>query len=89
MGDLGSIPGSGRSPGEGNEYLLQYSGLENSVDCRILFPMSWATLNLCRSLEDGHSEGCELISRSFDLSHFSNSGAEHLFMSFIAIWMPS
>ena len=31
-GDLGSIPGSGRSPGEGNSYLLQYSGLENSMD---------------------------------------------------------
>ena len=31
-GDLGSIPGSGRSPGEGNGYSLQYSCLENSVD---------------------------------------------------------
>ena len=31
-GDLGSIPGLGRSPGEGNGYLLQYSGLENSMD---------------------------------------------------------
>ena len=33
VGDLGSIPGLGRSPGEGNGYPLQYSGLENSVDC--------------------------------------------------------
>ena len=32
-GDLGSIPRLGRSPGEGNSYPLQYSGLENSVDC--------------------------------------------------------
>ena len=32
-GDLASIPGLGRSPGEGNGYPLQYSGLENSVDC--------------------------------------------------------
>ena len=31
-GDLGSIPGSGRSPGEGNDYPLQYSCLENSMD---------------------------------------------------------
>ena len=31
-GDLGSIPGFGRSPGEGKGYLLQYSGLENSMD---------------------------------------------------------
>ena len=32
MGDLGSIPGLGRSPGEGKSYPLQYSGLENSMD---------------------------------------------------------
>ena len=31
-GDLGLIPGSGRSPGEGNGYQLQYSGLQNSMD---------------------------------------------------------
>ena len=31
-GDLGSIPGSGRSPGEGKGYPLQCCGLENSVD---------------------------------------------------------
>ena len=32
-GDLGSIPGLGRYPREGNGYPLQYSGLENSMDC--------------------------------------------------------
>ena len=32
-GDLGSIPGLGRSPGEGKGYPLQCSGLENSMDC--------------------------------------------------------
>ena len=32
-GDLGSIPGLGRSPGEGKGYALQYSDLENSRDC--------------------------------------------------------
>ena len=31
-GDLGSIPGLGRSPGEGNGKPLQYSCLENSMD---------------------------------------------------------
>ena len=30
--DLGSIPGLGRSPGEGKGYPIQYSGLENSMD---------------------------------------------------------
>ena len=32
-GNLGSIPGLGRSPGEGKGYPLQYSGLQNSMDC--------------------------------------------------------
>ena len=32
-GDLGSTPGLGRFPGEGKGYPLQYSGLENSMDC--------------------------------------------------------
>ena len=31
-GDLGPIHRLGRSPGEGNSYLLQWSGLENSMD---------------------------------------------------------
>ena len=41
VGDLGSIPGSGRSLGEGNDYPLQYSCLENSVDRGAW----WATIN--------------------------------------------
>ena len=32
VGDPGSIPESGRSPGEGNGNPLQYSGLENPMD---------------------------------------------------------
>ena len=32
-GDPSLIPGLGRSPGEGKGYPLQYSGLENSMDC--------------------------------------------------------
>ena len=31
-GDLGSVPGLERYPGEGKDYPLQYSGLENSMD---------------------------------------------------------
>ena len=31
-GDAGSIPGSGKSPGEGNDNPLQYSCLENPMD---------------------------------------------------------
>ena len=34
-GDLGLISGLGRSPGGGKGYPLQYSGLENSLDCTV------------------------------------------------------
>ena len=45
-GDLGSIPGLGRSPGEGKGYPLQYSGLENSMDCIVHgVSKSWARLS--------------------------------------------
>jgi len=37
-GDLGSIPGVGRSPGEGNSYPLQYSDLENSMEWTLYSP---------------------------------------------------
>ena len=40
-GDLGSIPGSGRSPGEGNGNPLQYSCLENPMDRGVW----WATVH--------------------------------------------
>ena len=40
-GDLGLIPGLGRSPGEGNGYPLQYSCLENSMDTGAW----WATVH--------------------------------------------
>ena len=36
VGDLGLIPGLGRSPGERKGYPLQYSNLENSMDCIVL-----------------------------------------------------
>ena len=34
-GEMSSIPGLGRSPGEGKGYPLQYSGLKNAMDCVI------------------------------------------------------
>ena len=40
-GDAGSIPGLGRSPGEGNDYPFQCSCLENSMDRRAW----WATVH--------------------------------------------
>ena len=50
VGDLGLIPGLGRSPGEGNGYPLQYSGLENSMNCIVMgsqrLGQDWATFTL-------------------------------------------
>ena len=46
VGDLGSIPGLGRSPGEGKGYPLQFLDLENSMDCIIHgVAKSWTQLN--------------------------------------------
>ena len=45
-GDLGSIPGLGRSPGEGKGYPLHCSGLENSMDCIVHgVTKSWTALS--------------------------------------------
>ena len=45
-GDVGLIPGLRRFPGEGKGYPLQYSGLENSMDCIIYgVSKSWTRLS--------------------------------------------
>ena len=45
-GDLGLIPELGRSPGEGKGYPLQYSGLENFMDCIVHgVTKSWTQLS--------------------------------------------
>ena len=45
-GDLVSVPGLGRSPGERKGYPLQYSGLENSMSCIVCgIPKRWTQLS--------------------------------------------
>ena len=51
-GDLGSIPGSGRSPGEGSDYHLQYSCLENSMDRGAWWPTVHRVAKSWMSLRD-------------------------------------
>ena len=55
-GNMGSIPGLGRSPGEGKDYPLQYSGLENSIDC-IVHGLAKSQTRL--SYFHFHFQGCE------------------------------
>ena len=46
VGDQGSIPALGRSPGEGSGHSLKYSGLENSMDCIVhRVAKSWTQLS--------------------------------------------
>ena len=50
-GNQGSVPGLGRSVGEGKGYPLQYSGLENSMDCIVQgVAKSWTRLSNFHSL---------------------------------------
>ena len=81
-GDLGSIPASGRYPGEGKGYLLQYSGLENSRDyiahgegngtplqysC-LENPMDWRSLVGCSPWRRWESDTTEWLHFHFSLS---------------------
>ena len=47
VGDLGSVPGLERSPGERNGYPLQYSDLENSMDCIVYICMLYIHIYIC------------------------------------------
>ena len=62
-GDLSSVPGLGRSSGEGKGYLLQYSGLENSMDYVVHGVAESDTteqlsLSYISSLQSPHYENC-------------------------------
>ena len=73
---LGSTPGLGRSPGEGNRYPLQYSCLEKSMDSKVLGVAKTLTrlngfhfhLGIDRAVSPGHSSTLFLAARSADCS---------------------
>ena len=50
MGDLGLIPGFGKSLREGKGYTLQYSGLENSMDYTVYSPRGHKELDVTEQL---------------------------------------
>ena len=73
MGDLGSIPGLERSPGEGNGYSLQDSDLENSMDY-IVHGIAKMTERLSLSLlSPGPSHAAHFQKEDIDMYH------DHLF----------
>ena len=55
VGDQGLIPGLGRYPGEGKGYPLQYSGLENSINC-IVHRVAKSQTQLATELDRTHCE---------------------------------
>ena len=61
MGDLGSINELGKSPGEGKGYPLQYSGLENSMDCKVHGVAKSQIQRLARSLSLSRHESDEIL----------------------------
>ena len=89
LGDLGSIPGLGRSPGEGNSYPLQYSGLENSMD-RSLQAIVHAVSKSRTWLSDFHFHLNTLSMTEFLLSFPSLLTPELIFCipSLLLIFLP-
>ena len=88
-GDLGLIPGLGKSPGEGKGYPLQYSGLENSMDCMVhgVTKSQTRLSDFHFHFDYDHSDGCVVISIvvliciSLIISHI-----EHLWLTVYLLW---
>ena len=68
-GDPGSIPGLGRSPGEGNGNPLQYSFLENPMDKGA----RWATVHRVAKSQTRLSEFTSSLKRMFKILEWGNS----------------
>ena len=74
MGVLGSIPGSGRSPGEGKGHPLQYSCLENSMAGET----EWATVHGGHQESDTTERLHFLIQDTQGLTQENEAGWEHV-----------
>ena len=78
-GDLGSISGFGRSPGEWKGYPLQYSGLENSMDSKVCCVFDQGAKSL---------QSCPTLSHPMDCSP-PGSSACRIFQAKILEWVDS
>ena len=96
VGDLGLIPGLGRSPGEGNGYPLQYSCLENPHGQRSLAgygPWGWeesdATEQLSTTLHitQGLLKQCSCLFSFFEIFFFDVVHLKPLFIYFWLHWV--
>ena len=73
-GDLASIPGLGRYPAEGEGYPLQYSDLENSMNCIVHgVRKSWTLLRNFHFLTSNGDEcNCPMVSTLFSTTVLGN-----------------
>ena len=83
-GNLGSIPGLGGSPREGNSYPVQYSGMENSMDCIIHGATnSWTTQMVNTEIEIDYtlcSQGWRSSIQSAKTRPGADCGSDHEFL---------
>ena len=102
IGDPGSIPGSGRSTGEGTGYPLQYSGLENSMDHIVRgVAKSWTQLShfhhhptffpydLCYYLILFNSLVCFLVSFQTKCKPLKGRVRNFISVIYSCVWMPT
>ena len=99
VGDMGSTPGLGTSPGEGKGYPLQYSGLENSTDCIIAKSRTWLsdffTLERWVHAAKFTIEGDENFYGDFDRRYSTRTGIrkrltrKNSYTEHPIIWLPS
>ena len=69
-GDMGSIPGLGRSLGEEKGYPLQYSGVENSMDCIVHgVAKSWTRLATFTHLPHTKHVGDMVTEKGYSLTY--------------------
>ena len=88
-GDLGWIPGLGRSPGEGKGYPVQYSGLENFIDCIVhgvaeLDTTEWLSLSFCQ-MPNQYLPKCESFFFLFTLLYVFIYSFIHLFLAMLRL----
>ena len=83
VGDMGSVPGLGRSPGEGNGNPLQYSGLENSMDGGAW----WATVHGVHSILSTHSFVCISKNKGLFFKNIKISVTHNYFSFFMLIYI--
>ena len=102
-GDMGSIPGSGRSPGEGTGNSLRYSCLENSMDREAWWAMVYGIAKSQTGLSMQHktkNSPCLHLTLALLLCHYLNhqlyyftslvhfSPSDYGFLIFWLFWLP-